>query len=432
MAVYVSFFSIIFFSTDTPLYAASIHSDPKIIVAPHCLIKKIPLKSYHLLASYAEIALIRMNTIDTLVNAKNSRDKTTCGGFVDVSDSWNEFNSANPSIKQSALLFLKRFDFLGKQTSALTTVDYKIRYKTQVNQLLQTINPQFMWDSLTLLTQFPDRYIDSENGVKAAKWFKEQIEKMAAESGRSDISVQYVQTGNYKQPSVVAKIGASTKAGVVIGGHMDTLSSRFGIKPGADDDGSGSVTTLEVARTLITSGMKFSKPIYIIWYAGEEEGLIGSGYVVKYFKAKTIPVDAVLQFDMTGYASKNEPTLWLMTDNVNKNLTDFLETLINEYVKQPVGRTRCGYQCSDHASWNNGGYPASFPFEAANHMEDPYIHTSQDKMEFLSLNHMSDFAKLGIAFAVELAEPEGVGADQPKLSSVDNVNHLNKGLKKID
>jgi leucyl aminopeptidase len=134
-------------------------------------------------------------------------------------------------------------------------------------------------------------------------------------------------------------------------------------------------------------------------------GLVGSSYVVKDFVSKKIPVDAVLQFDMTGYAYKNDPTMWLVTDHVNKDLTGFLETLIKTYVKQPVGMTRCGYACSDHASWDSAGFKSSFPFEAAFNQDDPYIHTSQDTMSVLSLNHMTDYAKLGIAFAVELAEP---------------------------
>jgi leucyl aminopeptidase len=186
---------------------------------------------------------------------------------------------------------------------------------------------------------------------------------------------------------------------------MDTLSSSWELKPGADDDGSGTVTVMQVARNLLNSGMQFKKPIYIIWYSAEEEGLVGSSYVVKDFKKNNIPVDAVVQFDMTGYAYKNDPTIWLINDYVNADLTSYLEKLINTYVKVPVNYTKCGYACSDHASWNQGGYTSSFPFESSFGNDDPYIHTSQDKMDVLSLSHMTDYAKLGTAFAVELAEP---------------------------
>jgi len=177
------------------------------------------------------------------------------------------------------------------------------------------------------------------------------------------------------------------------------------IKTCRDDDGSGSVTVLEVARTLLQSGMHFKKPIYFIWYAAEEQGEVGSQIVVEEFKNKNIPVSAVLQLDMTGYAYENDPTLWLMTDYVDDDLTNYLKQLISTYVKKPVGESSCGYACSDHASWNQEGIPAVMPFESTFEHMNPAYHSSEDTIDKLTLSHMHDFAKLGVAFAVELAEP---------------------------
>jgi leucyl aminopeptidase len=204
-------------------------------------------------------------------------------------------------------------------------------------------------------------------------------------------------------------MGTSFEPGIVIGAHMDTLSandyrSKHSIKPGADDDGSGTVTVLEVARILFASGMHFNKPIYFIWYAAEERGLVGSDYVVADFKKKNIPISAVIQLDMTGYSYQNDPTMWLISDYVDPGLTAFLETLITTYIKQPVKYTRCGYACSDHATWTQNGYPAAMPSEAAFQNFNHDIHTSGDTMDKLSLDHMINYAKLTIAFAVELAE----------------------------
>jgi leucyl aminopeptidase len=203
----------------------------------------------------------------------------------------------------------------------------------------------------------------------------------------------------------LAKIGTGSEPGIVIGAHMDTLSGTFSNKPDADDDGTGSVTVLEIARTLLASGMHFKKPIYIIWYAAEEEGLIGSQYVVDQFKKQNIPVENVMHFDMTGYTYQNDPTMWLITDNTDKALTAYLADLINTYVKQKINYTACGYACSDHATWSMNGYKASIAFESKMETYNPYIHTSEDKMSILSLSHMTDYLKLGLAFAIELAEP---------------------------
>ncbi|WP_414640726.1 hypothetical protein [Archangium sp.] len=52
-------------------------------------------------------------------------------------------------------------------------------------------------------------------------------------------------------------------------------------------------------------------------------------------------------------------------DNTHAAQNTFVTHLISTY--QP-GMTytniTCGYGCSDHASWNSAGFPASMPFEA--------------------------------------------------------------------
>ncbi|EKD70061.1 MAG: Aminopeptidase [uncultured bacterium] len=381
-----------------PVYASQ-----HIVVVPSCLLTTTI--DYKTLATQQNFSLITTSDkgIDQLVEAKQVMRKKECGGFMDVTQAWNSYQTKSIA-KNKAKSFLADH-LLATQLSSTKEATYDIKYSTQVNQLIATINPQDMWSDLTTLTKFPDRYSRGDNGVKAAEWFKSQVETLAKNNGRNDVTVYFVQTGGYKQPSVVAKIGNGNDPAAVIGGHMDTLSSSWELKPGADDDGSGSVTVLEAARVLLNSGMHFKKPIYLVWYAAEEMGLVGSQYVVKDFQAKKIPVDAVMQLDMTAYEYHNEPTIWLMDDYVNKDVSKFVETLISTYVKVPVKHSRCGYACSDHASWTQGGFKSSMPFETEMNRDNPDIHTSNDTMDKLSLQHMHDFAKMAVAFAVEVAEP---------------------------
>lgn len=370
------------------------------LIMPSCLVSQIKAP-YHTLSKTNSLVFIKTTDagLNQLVEAKAHGKQ--CGGFRDVTLQWQNF-VADKTTKGEPTTFLKTF----VTPPAMAAKKYTIRYQSTVEPLLLKINPQTMWTNLTTLAKFTDRYANSNNGVKAAAWIKDQVETMIKNSGRTDTSVYYIDTGNYKQKSVVAKMGnADDQPAIVIGGHMDTLNSTFELKPGADDDGTGTVTVLETAETLLNSGLTFKKNIYFIWYAAEEEGLVGSGYVVDNFKKNKIPVDAVIQFDMTGYEYKNDPTMWLMDDYVNKDLTTFLAELIKTYVKQPVKHSKCGYACSDHASWNDAGYSSSIAFETSMETYNPYIHTAQDTMEKLSLDHMSDFAKLATAFAVELAEP---------------------------
>ena len=46
--------------------------------------------------------------------------------------------------------------------------------------------------------------------------------------------------------------------------------------PGANDDGSGTALTMEVARVLAESGLEFDATIVFVAFAGEEQGLVGA------------------------------------------------------------------------------------------------------------------------------------------------------------
>ncbi len=374
-----------------------------VVVAPSCLLKNREA-NYQTLSTTKNLKLIKVNDegIKQLIDAKTMYQREACGGFIDVTEAWN---------KSQALHSFNVKSFLTIYEHPLTSsfkfkINNDVKYHTQVNQLFSQMNAEDMWADLTILTsKYKNRNAYTSTGADVANWLVSQVKTMV-NSNRTDVSITTIATGfMYSQPSVVVKIGESNEPGVVIGAHMDAVPGFFSDRPGADDDGSGTVTVLEVARVLLTSNMKFKKPIYLVWYAAEEEGLVGSQHVVADFQDKNIPVQAVMQLDMVGYANKNDPTVWLLTDNVNAELNTYLKKLINEYVKRPIGETTCGYGCSDHASWSDKGYAASAPFESSFKTMNPDYHKATDTMEKLSLAHMADYAKLATAFAVELAGP---------------------------
>merc|ERR1719336_451084 len=69
-----------------------------------------------------------------------------------------------------------------------------------------------------------------------------------------------------------------------------------------------------------------------------------------------------------------------------------------------MGYDKCGYACSDHASWHKSGFPATMPFEAIR--MNPKIHASGDTLANMDATgaHARNFVKLGVAFTVELAK----------------------------
>jgi bacterial leucyl aminopeptidase len=113
-------------------------------------------------------------------------------------------------------------------------------------------------------------------------------------------------------------------------------------------------------------------------YAAEEAGLLGSQRIVAATVAIQSNVVGVLQLDMTAY--QGDPTdLWFYTDFTNAAQNQFLASLTAAYLPTlTVGYDRCGYGCSDHASWHNAGFMASFPFEASNANFNRALHTAND------------------------------------------------------
>ena len=93
------------------------------------------------------------------------------------------------------------------------------------------------------------------------------------------------------------------KTYVAFGAHYDHIGIQTGMTPdsianGADDDGSGSVTMLAVAKSMIAARAKRSS--LFVWHVGEEKGLLGSAYFTDH---PTVPIDSIvaqLNADMIG------------------------------------------------------------------------------------------------------------------------------------
>lgn len=93
----------------------------------------------------------------------------------------------------------------------------------------------------------------------------------------------------------------------------------------------------------------------------------------------------------------------ISTDNVSPFATEFLRVLASEYCGIESVDTLCGYGCSDHVSWTKLGYASAFVFESSFKDHSPYIHTSDDSIKHISFEHISEFVKLVLGWAVELS-----------------------------
>lgn len=91
--------------------------------------------------------------------------------------------------------------------------------------------------------------------------------------------------------------GEDTENVVVVGAHYDHLGKYGGyIWNGADDNASGTVGIMSIAKACMATGIKPKRTIIFAAWTGEERGLFGSRYFVKNFKDQKINV--ALNYDM--------------------------------------------------------------------------------------------------------------------------------------
>jgi hypothetical protein len=92
---------------------------------------------------------------------------------------------------------------------------------------------------------------------------------------------------------------------VAYGAHYDHIGvlppvRGDSIANGADDDGSGTVSLLAIARALQEAPVKPKRSTLFVWHVGEEQGLLGSSWFVDH---PTVPIDSIvaqLNADMIG------------------------------------------------------------------------------------------------------------------------------------
>ncbi|KKA27661.1 hypothetical protein TD95_001253 [Thielaviopsis punctulata] len=289
----------------------------------------------------------------------------------------------------------------------------KCRFQKAVSPMLPTLSKANMQANLEKFTSFHTRYFRSDSGRQSSEWLLSRINEIIAAAGADTVSAVPFKH-SWPQSSIIARIPGKSNSTVVIGAHQDSTNlwlPSILAAPGADDDGSGTVTILEVFRAILQNkdvlAGKAENTIEFHWYSAEEGGLLGSQAVFSEYEKTGRVVKAMLQQDMTGYAQgtldKGLPeSVGVITDFVDAGLTEFIKEVITEYCNIPYTETKCGYACSDHASASKAGYPSAFVIESKFEDSDPHIHSTEDQIKWLSFDHMREHARMTLGLAYEL------------------------------
>lgn len=195
---------------------------------------------------------------------------------------------------------------------------------------------------------------------------------------------------------------------IVVGAHYDHLGKYNGyIFNGADDNGSGTVGVMSIARALKASGKKPAKTIIFAAWTAEERGLLGSDYFVKSFAGvNRIALD--LNLDMIGRSSVTDSVgnkCGMMYTKAYKGFQDLSQKKVKEYglnldVKYSASERPSGG--SDYAPFAEKDVPV-ISLMAAMH---PDYHQPSDEVTKIGWKKMEQIIKLGYLNIYELANSD--------------------------
>ncbi len=283
-----------------------------------------------------------------------------------------------------------------------------IHQKELVAKAHAMVDESNLRSTIEALSSYRNRYYTSQTGVHSQEWVGAKWTEMT--SSMPNVDLQYFEHADYPQRSVILTVKGSTKPNevIVVGAHGDSIAGWSPTDdvdaPGADDDASGLAVITEALRIMNAMGVRPDRTMKFISYAAEEVGLRGSSDVAQSFRDRNENVVGVMQLDMTNFTTRPKEIV-LMTDYTDARQNSFIKNLIKTYLpKNVVKEDRCGYACSDHASWSRRGYPASIPFESRMREYNKKIHSAEDTIAASqnSAIHSVNYAKILLAYLMEM------------------------------
>jgi hypothetical protein len=211
--------------------------------------------------------------------------------------------------------------------------------------------------------------------------------------------------------NVIAVIeGENTDEFVAVGAHMDHMGMDNGkIWNGADDNASGTVGVMTIAKAFAASGVKPKRSIVFCAWTGEEKGLYGSEYFTLYpAVGKISDYKFYLNFDMIARDAMNDTAknmAGLTYTKAYPKLEEITKTNLEQYkinLKLNIRSQEAPTGGSDYTAFTENKIPV-IAWMAAMH---PDYHQPSDEAGLVNWNKMLEIIKLGYLQVWEAANGE--------------------------
>jgi hypothetical protein len=304
----------------------------------------------------------------------------------------------------------------------------------RIEQLLEQVSEQRLAATVDRLAAFGTRNTMSsvdrpDWGIGAAReWI---LQEMRGYSPRLQVSYDtYVVPPAGRIPeetelrNVMAVLPGRSDRRIYVSGHYDTVAraeeqltagNRFdNPAPGANDDGSGTALTMELARVFAQSGHDFDATLVFIALAGEEQGLVGARLHAQRSRENGVRIDAVFNNDIVGniYGGNGAVDGWTVRifsegpeDSPSRQLARFIQRtgalyMPSHKVRLIAREDRFG-RGGDHTAFNQLGYTAVRFTESKENFDRQ--HTVRDTPDGVHAPYLARNARLNAAGVATLA-----------------------------
>ena len=325
------------------------------------------------------------------------------------------------------------------------------RTDVRITALVEAIAPSRLQQIVTTLAAFETRNTLSDTtspdrGIGAAReWIFKELQRSSAKLQVSFDVHQLAQQARITRPvelrNVIAILPGKTSRRIYITAHYDTVNigpeAQIGANtrpprvaapdaqlnpaqdynvaaPGADDNGSGTALTMELARVMAASGIEFDATLVFALWAGEEQGLFGSRAHALRLREADVDVEADFNNDIVGNSRGGDGVIDAASvrvyaqgpeDSTARSLARYIETAAALYVPSHkvrlMAREDRFSRGSDHTAFLQQGFPAVVFRESKENFSRQ--HGSGDTPDGVDIAYLAQNARVNMAAAALLA-----------------------------
>ncbi|MBN2012568.1 M20/M25/M40 family metallo-hydrolase [candidate division KSB1 bacterium] len=288
---------------------------------------------------------------------------------------------------------------IGGQT-AVTEINDQV-----ITALVNRVSMGMLEAGLLRLQAFVTRWSGSDSVYAAGDW----LVKTFREYGYDDVKFDTLRNrveGKIQRNVIVTKRGKTQPDKIVmIGGHYDSIvhdgSDPFISAPGVDDDGTGTIATLEAARVL--ADIDLDKTVIFACWAAEEQGLYGSTDYVAKAVAQNLDIELYINFDMIGNLDESDPirNFSVETNTASMAYAELMAEMAQRYTTLVPDIFGAGGG-SDHVPFMQAGYSIVYGEEGD---FSPNWHRQTDTIDNIDLEYFLETTRSGIATLAQVAGP---------------------------